>query len=125
MMNQDILEKLLKAFGKAYFKADKSMLEACTSSDFEWHQHSGNIPTGTIIKGATAVCEEISRRKRDWKEVVYEDFETFYAESLIVSKFMVSGINESNMSFRVRAVDLYSVADGKISRKDSYWKQIT
>jgi ketosteroid isomerase-like protein len=41
-----------------------------------------------------------------------------------VSSFLVSGSDESGKAFKARAVDLYHVKDGKISRKDSYWKNV-
>jgi len=123
-MDQEKLEQLFTAFGKAYFRADATLLASCTAVNFEWHQHTGATPTGTVIKGVEAVCEEISRRKREWKEVLYEDFDNLFTENMIVSTFMVSGVDEAGISFKVRAVDLYLVVNDKISRKDSYWKWI-
>jgi ketosteroid isomerase-like protein len=123
-MNQENLEQLFSAFGKAYFRADAALLESCTSDDFEWHQHTGSSATGTVLKGVEAVCEEIKRRKKEWKEVLYEDFENLFTDHIIVSTFLVSGVDESGERFKVKAVDLYSVNNGKISCKDSYWKQV-
>jgi len=123
-MDRDKLENLFVEFGKAYFRVDAKRLLNCTTADFEWRQHAGESPTGKILKGVEAVCSELSRRKKAWKDVLYEDFETTYTDNLIVSTFLVSGIDESGTAFKARAVDLYSVTAGKISRKDSYWKQV-
>jgi ketosteroid isomerase-like protein len=124
-MNTQELESLIAKFGKAYFNADREGLRACTTPDFEWHQHSGpNAPEGLILKGIDAVCDEIERRKREWRNVKYEKFQNHFSPAFITSTFLVSGIDESGRPFHVRAVDLYSVKGGKIALKDSYWKQI-
>ncbi len=119
------LENLMGVFGKAYFNADRDGLAKCTTPDFDWRQHSGNnSPTGRVIKGVDAVCREILRRKKEWSGVRYDDFSNYISDDLITSTFQVSGKDESGRGFNVRAVDLYTVRDGKIARKDSYWKQI-
>jgi len=123
-MDRKKLQFLLSDFGKAFFNADASMLRNCTTTDIEWHQHKGAEPTGTILRGIEAICREILRRKAEWKDVFYEDFENRFFEDLIVSSFLVSGIDEFGKAFKARAVDLYHVKDGKISRKDSYWKNV-
>ena len=121
----DELEKLLRDFGKAFFNADAESLAECITSDFEWHQHVGtNAPTGNVIKGADATCEEVKRRKQEWRDVKYADFQNHFTKDLIVSTFTVSGIDEKGQSFNVCAVDLYPIANGKILLKDSYWKRI-
>jgi ketosteroid isomerase-like protein len=118
------METLLTAFGKAYFRADVERLSLCTTADFEWHQHAGPSPFGRILRGVRETCEEVLRRKRMWSDVRYEGFENFFTSDLIVSVFEVSGIDESKNRFHTRAVDLYLVRNGRIARKDSYWKQI-
>jgi ketosteroid isomerase-like protein len=124
-MPRNELEILLQAFGKAYFNADKDGLLACTTQDFEWCQHIGtSAPVGNIIKGVDDVCLEIKRRKKEWSGIKYDDFSNHFGEDMITSLFRISGIDENGEKFDVRAVDLYSVREGKIARKDSYWKQI-
>lgn len=123
-MVQEELRQLFSTFGKAYFRADEALLKKCTTGDFQWHQHSGTPPTGNILKGVEAVCKEIKCRKEKWKDVLYEDFETLFTETMIISKFTVSGIDEIDRPFKARAVDLYSIVEDKISLKDSFWKYV-
>ncbi|MFO7965155.1 MAG: hypothetical protein R6U50_14625 [Desulfobacterales bacterium] len=119
------LKQLLSEFGKAFFKADANKLQNCTTTDIEWHLHKGSAPTGTVLRGVEAICKEIVRRKAEWKETFYEDFDNRFLEDMIVSSFLVSGVDEFGKAFKVRAVDLYHVRNGKISRKDSYWKNVS
>jgi ketosteroid isomerase-like protein len=116
------LADLLTRFGKAYFKADAVQLALCVTADFEWRQHEGPGVQGAVIRCVEAVCAEILRRKAQWREVRYSDFENHFAPGLIVSTFEVAGIDEGGAAFRVRAVDLYPVREGRIARKDSFWK---
>jgi len=123
-MDREELQCLLSDFGKAFFNSDATKLRSCTTTDIEWHQHKGPLPTGKILSGVEAICEEILRRKSEWKEVLYEDFDNRFIDDLIVSCFLVSGIDEYGKAFKAKAVDLYHVKGGKISRKDSYWKNV-
>lgn len=111
-MDREKLQRLLADFGKAFFNADASKLKNCTTTEIEWHQQKGAAPTGTILSGIDEICKEILRRKEEWKEVLYEDFDNRFLEDLIVSSFLVSGIDESGKAFKARAVDLYHVKDG-------------
>jgi ketosteroid isomerase-like protein len=120
----DAMIELLAAFGRAYFRADRAALLACTTDDFEWHQHAGpEAPNGRVLRGVEAVCQEVERRKAAWK-VRYGDFETFPSKHLITSTFTVKGTDDQGREVDVRAVDLYLVRAGRVARKDSFWKQI-
>lgn len=118
------LAALLSTFGRAYFRADREALAACTSADFEWHQHRGcEAPDGRVVRGVDAVCSEVEQRKATW-QVRYGDFETHTSPGLITSTFTVKGTDDQGNTIDVRAVDLYRVENGRITRKDSFWKQI-
>ena len=119
------LTDLLACFGQAFFRVDRERLAACTTDDFEWHQHTGpSGPDGLVLRGVDEVITEIERRKTAWSNVRYSDFGTHIADNMITSTFTVTGTDEAGRDFHVRAVDLYPVRDGKVARKDSFWKQV-
>lgn len=121
----DMLE-LMKRFRRAYAMADRETLLAVTSPDFEWHQHqakgAGEMPDGRVLVGVDALIEEIEWRRQHWQDVHYENLEERAASDLLVQTFTVSG-REDGRPFHARAVDLYPVRDGRITRKDTFWKQ--
>ena len=121
-MDEVALQRLLAAFETAYAKADEALLASCVASDFEWHQHSGNLPAGKVIKGIVQVCAEIRWRQTHWKNVHYENVKNHFAHAMIVANFRVSGTDESGRRFCANAVDLYPVVEGKIAKKDTFWK---
>ncbi len=113
-------------FRKAYARADREALLAVTSVDFEWHQHkatgAGQMPDGRVLVGVDALIEEIAWRRLHWQDVRYDNLEERAAGDMLVQTFTVSG-REDGVPFHARAVDLYPVRDGRIARKDTFWKQ--
>ena len=124
-MSSDMLA-LMKRFRVAYAKADAAALKAVTTDDFEWHQHFAlgpeDQPTGHVVQGIDQLLEVLQWRAQHWSDVSYAELEERAAgDDLLVQTFLISG-KENNRPFSARAVDLYPVRDGKIARKDTYWK---
>ncbi len=120
-LTQQLVEQLMRDFGRGFFRADRSLLEQCTTSDFEWHLHEGPEPQGRVLRGMEEVLNEIHRRQRAWHDVRYSDVDVTFTGELIVQTFRVTGRNAQG-AFDARGVDLYPVHGERISRKDSYWK---
>lgn len=124
----DDLLALMKRFREAYARADKQGLMASTSHDFEWCQHtaqsSDELPAGRTLHGIDALLEELAWRKQHWREVRYSGLaERAAGDDLLVQTFTISGLAKGQ-PFNARAVDLYPVKDGLITRKDTYWKYL-
>ena len=126
-MTEAELLALMKRFRVAYGKGDRDALLAVTSSDFEWHQHCArdrvDLPTGRVLQGVDALLEELAWRRQNWSEVEYAGLEERAAGDLLVQTFTISG-RECGQPFHARAVDLYPVREGRITRKDTYWKYL-
>ncbi len=123
----DSMLTLMKRFRAAYAKADRSELLAATTDDFEWHQHYGrdesDAPSGRVLQGIDALLDELTWRRSHWSNVRYDNLEERAASDLLVQTFTISG-EEDGKRFAAKAVDLYPVRDGRISRKDTYWKYL-
>jgi ketosteroid isomerase-like protein len=124
----DELLVLMKRFREAYASADKQGLMASTSHDFEWCQHTAQspdeLPAGRTLKGIDALLDELAWRKQHWQEVRYSELaERVAGDDLLVQTFTISGLQDG-VEFSARAVDLYPVKDGLITRKDTYWKYL-
>lgn len=124
----DDLLVLMMRFREAYGSADKEKLLASTSDDFQWCQHvaqsADELPAGHILQGIDALLDELAWRKQHWQEVKYSDLaERVAGDDLLVQTFTISGL-EDGVPFTARAVDLYPVKDGLITRKDTYWKYL-
>ena len=126
MTETDPLSALMDQFMAAYQAADAKALSECVSTDFVWHQHSGpETPNARTLTGVDALVKEIKWRQSNWRKLRYDAMQIRSAGDMIVQTFRVSGIDHNGVSFDVQAVDLYPVRDGRITAKDTYWKQVT
>jgi ketosteroid isomerase-like protein len=127
-MNQTEMDAIMSQFRRAYGTANTEGLEAILTSDFEWHTHIGasetDSPRGRVIKGVDNLVKELKWRGDNWARVKYANLVERPAGDVILQTFTISGINEAAKPFHVNVVDLYSVRDGRIYRKDTYWKQV-
>ncbi len=121
------LEAVMKEFMRGFGRADRDALANTVTDDFEWHMHwtesEGDQPTGKVLRGIDEVMAEIKRRQASWTDLSYDNVELRYLDDMVVQTFTVSGIDEHGTRFNSDAVDLYPVRDGKLSRKQTYWKQ--
>lgn len=121
---QELLDLMIR-FRTAYAKGDREGLLAATTNDFQWHQHcatnDSEKPTGRILHGVDELLAEIDWRQKNWQQVRYEHLEERSAGDMLVQTFEISGV-ENGVAFHANACDLYPVVDGRIARKDTYWK---
>jgi len=118
--------ELMLQFRRGWARADRSLVGEAISPDFEWHTHTfpGDAPvsTGRVLHGIDGVFAEISRRADAWSDVHYDGLVERYTEGFVTQTFTISGV-DSGRPFKVAAVDLYTIVDGRIAKKDTYWKQ--
>lgn len=95
----DVID-LMKRFGKTFNKADVDGILECVTDDFEWRLATGpNAPNGKIVTGRDAVRQ-------------------------VLGTFHVIDSYADSAPLDVRGVDIYTLRDGLIATKDSYWKRI-
>lgn len=122
-------EDSMRRLRRGFAKADRSELEAAVTDDFEWHMHwqesPDDEPTGKVLRSLDEVMVEIERRRDQWSDLSYDRVEERYTDDMIVQTFVVSGIDADGRRFSSEAVDLYPLRDGRITRKQTYWKQFS
>lgn len=126
--DQENLEDVIRRFKRGFATVDREALVSAVTEDFEWHLHwfdsEDQQPTGRVLRGIDAVMVEIERRRDTWTEMSYRDVEERFLPDLIVQTFDVSGVDATGRRFNNSAVDLYPVRNGRIARKQTYWKQL-
>ena len=119
----------MRHFRRGFATADRSELEAAVTDDFEWHMHwqesPADEPTGKVLSGLDEVMGEIERRRDTWTDLSYDGVEERFTDDLIVQTFTVSGVDANGRRFASDAVDLYPLREGRIVRKQTYWKQFS
>lgn len=119
------VDDLMARFGRAFVQGDRAALAETVTDDFTWHLHEGaEAPHAKTVVGVDAALGVIEWRKANWSDLRYSDVDFRCGDEHVTQTFQVSGTDENGQGFDVRAVDLYTVLDGRVASKDSYWKRI-
>lgn len=116
--NLSVLERLVEAFND--HDLDKVM--AFFRDDCSLDMPRGQAPWGTRYLGKAAVRRGLRARFEMLPDVHYGDVRHFATETMGVSEWLITGTLKSGATLEVRGCDHYEFRDGKVLRKDSYWK---
>ena len=81
-----------------------------------------DTPRGQRHVGKEAVAKGFQARFDGIPDIHYGDDRHFSCGDRGVSEWTIRGTQANGQPIEVRGCDLFEFTDGKISRKDSYWK---
>jgi ketosteroid isomerase-like protein len=116
--NLRTLERLADAFNRHDLDAIMELFAEDCSLDMP----RGSHPWGTRYVGKPAVREGLRSRFEMLPDVHYADVRHFATDEMGVSEWLVTGTLRSGQRIAVRGCDHYELREGKVVRKDSYWK---
>jgi ketosteroid isomerase-like protein len=123
-INQTALA-LLKRLGKGFNNHDVNAILECVTEDFEWILAEGpDAPHGKIVRGREGVAAAMAERAKAIPELRFSETDLIYAGGRVIGTYRVTGRYADGRRIDARGCDVYVIRDGKIARKDSYWKQI-
>ena len=114
----ETLKRVLDAFNRH----DLDAIMAHFTDDAVFESPRGSAPWGTRYIGAAAVREGLAARFSGIPDVRYSEDRHFVAGDRGVSEWQLTGTTVAGERIAVRGCDLWEFRDGRISRKDSYWK---
>lgn len=116
----DTLKKILDAFNRHDLDAIMEYFSEDCSFDFP----RGPDPWGQRFVGKAQVREALAGRFKGIPDVHYgEDSDWISADgSKGVSEWTLTGTTIAGVSLKVRGCDLWEFENGKITRKNSFWK---
>jgi len=116
----DTLKQILAAFNRHDLDAIMEFFSDDCSFDFP----RGKEPWGQRFIGKAQVREALAGRFKGIPDVHYgEDSHWISADSTMgVSEWTLTGTTTSGVRLKVRGCDLWEFRDGKITRKNSFWK---
>lgn len=84
----------------------------------------GDRPWGSRFEGKQAVRGALASRFQGLPDVHYRDDEHYVdaAANTGMSKWTLTGTTSEGVRQEVRGCDFYTFRQGKVIRKDSYWK---
>jgi ketosteroid isomerase-like protein len=109
---------------EAFNAHDLDRIMALFADDCILEMPRGNQPWGTRFEGKRNVREALAGRFAGLPDVHYGEEEHFVDEAAGagMSKWMLTGTTPDGIRKEVRGCDFYTFRDGKVTRKDSYWK---
>ena len=112
------LDALLDAFNAH----DTDAVMAFFTDDCVLDMPRGPDPGGRRLVGREQVRAGIQSRFDGIPDVHYGDDRSFVCGDRGVSEWTLTGTQASGEPVEVRGCDLFEFTDGRISRKDSFWK---
>jgi ketosteroid isomerase-like protein len=108
----------------AFNAHDLDRIMACFADDCVLEMPRGSEPWGSRFEGKPGVRAALATRFEGLPDVHYRDAEHFVdaAADTGVSKWTLTGTTRQGVRLEVRGCDFYTFRDGKVIRKDSYWK---
>ena len=113
-----ILEELLVAFNDH----DADAVMEFFTEDCVFEMPRGPDPWGRRLTGKADVRTGIEARFAGIPDIHYDGDRHWVCGDRGVSEWTITGTDVSGTKVEVQGCDLFELRDGKIARKDSYWK---
>jgi ketosteroid isomerase-like protein len=121
MSSQSIAE-ILKSVFDAFNAHDLDRIMSYFSEDCVLEMPRGPDPWGRRYVGATAAKEGLRSRFSGIPDVSYSEDTHFVSGDTGISQWTLRGTSTTGVRIEVRGCDFYTFRDGRIIKKDSYWK---
>ncbi len=117
-----VTESTLREFLTAFNRHDFDAIMGYFSDDCVFEMPPGPDPWGRRYVGKVAVREGLATRFTGLPDVHYGEDRQWVAGDRGVSEWTITGTTPAGVRIEVRGCDLFTFRDGRIVRKDSYWK---
>lgn len=118
------LQQTLRDLCAAFNAHDLDRIMSFFADDCVLEMPRGSEPWGARFNGKSEVRAALATRFAGLPDVHYGNEEHFVdaAAETGMSKWTLTGTNADGVRAEVNGCDFYSFRDGKVVRKDSYWK---
>jgi ketosteroid isomerase-like protein len=121
-MSDHVSKELLKGFLEAFNRHDLDSIMDFFADNCVFYMPRGSAPRGDQYIGKEAVRAGLAKRFEGIPDVHYGDDRHWVCGDFGVSEWTLTGTSVSGRHIEVRGVDLLEFDQGKIIRKDSFWK---
>ncbi len=121
-MTDRVSVDLLKGFLEAFNRHDLDAIMDYFADDCVFYMPRGAGPRGDLYSGKAAVRAGLATRFEGIPDVHYGADRHWACGDFGVSEWTLTGTTRSGKRLEVRGVDLLEFVEGKITRKDSFWK---
>jgi len=121
-MTTEVTFEVLRGFLDAFNRHDLDAIVDYFHDDCVFYMPRGKGPRGDRYVGKQEVRAGLSTRFEGIPDVHYGEDTHWACGNFGVSEWTLTGTRESGERIEVRGDDLLEFRDGKITRKDSFWK---
>ena len=121
-MDHDDATRMLETIAAAFDRHDVEAIMAHFADDAVFEGPRGPEPWGTRFVGAEAIREAFAARFAGIPDARYRDDAHFVDGDRGASEWTLSGTTAEGLRIEVRGCDLWTFGDGRIVKKDSFWK---
>ena len=112
----------LRAIAQAFDRHDIDGIMAHFVEDAVFDSPRGAERHGTRYEGRAAIREAFLARFAGIPDVRYQEDEHFMDGDRGASEWTLSGTTPDGQRLEIRGCDLWRLRDGKVVKKDSFWK---
>jgi len=112
----------LKGFLEAFNRHDLDAIMSYFAEDCVFYMPRGAAPRGDKYEGKDQVRAGLATRFAGIPDVHYGDDKHWVGQDFGVSEWTLTGTSTAGKHIEVRGVDLLEFSNGRIIRKDSFWK---
>lgn len=121
-MSEHVSVAMLQGFLDAFNRHDLNAIMAYFADECVFYMPRGAGPRGDSYIGKADVRAGLAKRFQGIPDVHYGEDRHWACGDFGVSEWTLTGTSISGKRISVRGVDLLEFADGRITRKDSFWK---
>lgn len=121
-MEHDQAMQMIKSITAAFDAHDLDGILAHFSDDAVFEGPRGPDRWGQRFVGKQMVRDAFAARFAGIPDIRYQDDEHFVDGDRGASEWTLSGTTTTGQRIEVRGCDLWTFRDGKVVKKDSYWK---
>lgn len=121
-MDHDDATLMLEAIAAAFDAHDLETIMSHFADDAVFEGPRGPDPWGTQFVGKAAIREAFAARFSGIPDVRYRDDAHFVDGDRGASEWTLSGTTTDGLRVEIRGCDLWTLRDGMIVKKDSFWK---
>jgi steroid delta-isomerase-like uncharacterized protein len=121
-MAEAVTREVMQGFLDAFNRHDLDAIMEYFADDCVFYMPRGAKPRGDRYIGKSAVRAGLATRFQGIPDVHYGDEQHWVGDNFGISEWTLTGTSTAGKQIEVRGVDLLEFADGKITRKDSFWK---
>ena len=121
-MPSEVTLETLRDFLDAFNRHDLDAIMEYFHEDCVFYMPRGKAPRGDRYAGKREVRAGLATRFEGIPDVHYGEDAHWMCGNLGVSEWTLTGTRRTGGHLEVRGVDLLEFRDGKVIRKDSFWK---